>query len=68
MGAKRIKEGEGKHTLVGYSYKGYEFYSCGYHSPDKCVWWEAVSIETGGVCYHANTKREIMLLIDSDPL
>lgn len=57
--AKRI-------SLGRYIYRGYEIYNCGYHHPDHCVWWEACKIGSGNADYHANTKREIMEMIDED--
>ena len=49
-----------------YKYKGYRISNCGYYHPDHCIWWEAVNIETGCADYHANTKREIIDLIDNE--
>lgn len=59
MGATKISNGV-------YKYKGYEIHNYGYYHPDHCIWWEAVNIETGCADYHANTKKEIMEMIDSD--
>lgn len=55
--AKRLKNGH-------YLYKNYELFNCGYHHPDHCIWWEAINIETDVADYHANTKQELMDLID----
>lgn len=49
----------------GYLYKGYEIINHGYYPPDKCVWWEAVNLNTGCADFHANTKRDIINSIDS---
>lgn len=49
-----------------YLYKNYHIYNCGYHIPDHCVWWEAVNLDTGCADYHANTKKELMKLIDEE--
>ncbi|MCM1298217.1 MAG: hypothetical protein NC203_00450 [Firmicutes bacterium] len=57
--AKRIRCGR-------YEYRGYRLYNCGYYCPDHCVWWEAVNPTTGCADYHANTKKEIMDMIDDD--
>lgn len=59
MGAKKISTGV-------YEYKGYRIAYQGYHAPDKCVWWEAVNEETGCADYHAQTKKEIMNMIDKE--
>lgn len=48
----------------GYLYKDYEITNHGYYPPDKCVWWEAVNLKTGNADFHANTKRDIIHLID----
>lgn len=64
---KRIKQGEGNWIgCSGYLYMGYEIYNVGYHAPDRCIWWEAVNIETGCADYHATTKRQIKKMIDED--
>lgn len=47
-----------------YEYKGYRVSNCGYHLPDHCVWWEAVSVENGCADFHATTKKGIQKLID----
>lgn len=57
MNAKKIHKGK-------YLYKGYEIYNYGYCPPDKCIWWEATNIKTGCADYHANTKKEIIRMID----
>lgn len=59
MGATKI------HTGV-YEYKGYRIYNYGYYHPDHCIWWEAVNPDTGCADYHANTKKDIMQMIDKD--
>lgn len=61
---KKIKHG--KNISSGYLYKGYKIRNHGYYPPDKCIWWEAVNIETGCADYHAHTKREIKKLIDEN--
>ena len=58
MGATKISKGV-------YEYKGHRISNCGYHHPDHCVWWEAVDLKTGCADYHANTKKELMELIDN---
>ena len=55
--AKRIGNGH-------YLYKNYELANLGYHHPDHCIWWEATNLETDCADYHANTKQELMDLID----
>jgi hypothetical protein len=55
----------GKHIYKGYLYKGYEIRNHGYYPPDKCIWWEAINIETGCADHHAHTKRDIKRLIDT---
>ena len=57
MGVTKISKGV-------YDYKGYRISNCGYHAPDKCVWWEAVNYITGCADYHATTKKEIIKMID----
>lgn len=59
MGA--IKVGRGR-----YKYKGYQLFNYAYYHPDHCVWWEATNIETGCADYHANTKKELMDMIDKE--
>ncbi len=59
---------KGKHIYKGYEYKGYEVHCHGYYPPDKCVWWEAIDIKTGGGDVHAKTKKEIKNLIDQQTL
>ncbi len=61
-GMKRITEG--KYISRGYRYLNYEIRNHGYYEPERCVWWEAVNIETGEADFHAHSKREIRLLID----
>ena len=57
MGSKKISTGV-------YEYKGYRITNYGYYAPDRCVWWEAVNEETVCADYHAQTKKEIMAMID----
>lgn len=57
MGATKISNGV-------YLYKGYRISNCGYHHPDHCIWWEAVNEATCCADYHANTKKEIIRMID----
>lgn len=59
MGATKVHKGV-------YEYKGHKISNCGYHHPDHCIWWEAVNNDTGCADYHANTKKEIMNMIDKD--
>jgi hypothetical protein len=56
---KKVRNGK-------YEYKGLEIINHGYYSPERCVWWEAVNVETGCADYHAHSKREIKRLIDAD--
>lgn len=58
-GAKKLSKGI-------YEYKGYRIANCGYHHPDHCIWWEAVDKNTGCADYHANTKKELIKMIDDD--
>ena len=51
-----------------YEYRGYIVSNHGYYPPDKCVWWEAVSIETKCADFHATTKKQIKAMIDKDLL
>jgi hypothetical protein len=59
---KRVKNNAG--VVIKYLYKNYEVYNVGYYPPDKCVWWEAVNLETGAADYHATTKKHLKQLID----
>ena len=43
-----------------YEYKNYRIANCGYHVPDKRIWWEAVNMQTGCADYHETTKKEII--------
>ena len=54
----------GKNVYKGYLYKGYEIRNHGYYPPDKAVWWEAVSLESGCADFHEHTKRAIKRAID----
>ena len=58
-GAKKLSKGI-------YEYKGYKVVNCGYHHPNHCIWWEAVNKNTGCADYHANTKKELIKMIDDD--
>lgn len=60
---KRITNG--KFISRGYEYRGYEVRNHGYYPPDKCVWWEAVDVNTGQADFHAHTKSQIKNLIDT---
>lgn len=51
-----------------YEYKGYRLANCGYHHPDHQIWWEAVNLKTDCADYHAQTKKELMQMIDKDEL
>lgn len=61
MRAKRIGSGI-------YEYKGYRLANCGYHRPNHQIWWEAVNLKTDCADYHAQTKKELMQMIDKDEL
>ena len=54
---KKIKSGT-------YIYKSYILQNYGYHDPDKCVWWQAINIDTNCADFHANTKKELIEEID----
>lgn len=61
----RVSDGRAHKLSKGiWLYRGYRLYNYGYYLPDKCVWWEASDAETGNVCAHAHTKRELMAKID----
>ena len=47
-----------------YEYRGYRICNCVYLEPDHCIQWEAVDIKTGCADYHANTKKEIIEMIE----
>ena len=51
-----------------YEYKGYSIFNHGYHSPDKCIVWEATNIQTGCADFHAKTKKHLKELIDNDKI
>lgn len=57
MKAKKVKSGV-------YIYKGYVVQNYGYYPPDKCIWWQAVNVETNCADFHANTKKELLFQID----
>lgn len=59
---KRIKNG--RHIGKGYLYRGYEIVCHGYYPPDKCIWWQAVDIETGCADFHNTTKKALKIEID----
>lgn len=65
MKRKTVAERARKIHRGKYKYKNYILFNYGYYPPDRCVWWEATNIETGCADYHANTKREIMKMIDA---
>lgn len=65
MKRKTVAERARKIHRGKYKYKNYILLNYGYYPPDRCVWWEATNIETGYADYHANTKREIMKMIDA---
>jgi hypothetical protein len=46
------------------TYIGYRLRNHGYYPPDKCIWWEAINIETGEADFHAHTKRDLKRMID----
>lgn len=48
-----------------YEYRGYRLRNCGYNQSDHCIWWEAVNLITDCVAYRANTKKDLIKLIDS---
>ncbi len=54
---KRVDKGK-------YIYKGYLVINHGYYPPDKCVWWEAVNLETKCADHHSTTKKGLKQLID----
>ena len=54
----------GKFISRGYAHLHFEIRNHGYYPPDKCVWWEAININTGEADYHAHRKRDIKQMID----
>ena len=50
--------------IGSYTYKGYHIRNHGYYPPDKCIWWEAVNLETNDADFHAHTKKHIKKMID----
>lgn len=49
-----------------YKYKDWLLVNNGYYPPDKCVWWEAINIETNCADYHAHTKKDLIFLINNE--
>lgn len=60
---KRIVNG--KYIYKGYRYLDWEIHSM-YYSPEDCVYWEAINVNTGEADYHGFSKEEIKYLIDLD--
>lgn len=61
VNAKRLGNGV-------YEYQGYKFANCGHYMSDYKVWWVAVNIRTGYITFFANSKKELMQMIDKDEL
>lgn len=59
--AKRLANGV-------YEYQGYKLANCGHYMSDYKVWWVAVNIKTGYISFFANSKKELMQIIDKDEL
>ena len=38
----------------------YEIRNHGYYPPDRCVWWEAVNLETDEADFHETTKNHLI--------
>jgi hypothetical protein len=51
-------------TMFGSLYKGYRLRNHGYYPPDRCIWWEAINVETEEADFHAHTKRDLKAQID----
>lgn len=51
-----------------YEYQGYKLANCGHYMSDYKVWWVAVNIRTGYITFFANSKKELMQMIDKDEL
>lgn len=51
-----------------YEYQGYKLANCGHYMSDYKVWWVAVNIKTGHISFFANSKKELMQIIDKDEL
>lgn len=61
VNAKRLGNGV-------YEHKGYKLANCGHYMSDYKVWWVAVNIITGYITFFANSKKELMQIIDKDEL
>lgn len=61
VNAKRLANGV-------YEYQGYKLANCGHYMSDYKVWWVAVNIKTGYISFFANSKKELMQIIDKDEL
>lgn len=61
VNAKRLGNGV-------YEYQGYKLANCGHYMSDYKVWWVAVNIRTGYITIFANSKKELMQMIDKDEL
>lgn len=51
-----------------YEYKGYKLANCSHYMSDYKVWWVAANIITGYITFFANSKKELMQIIDKDEL
>lgn len=49
-----------------YRHRGYTITNLGWHPPDKCIWWEAVSDETGCADFRGSTLSGVVTQIDED--
>lgn len=47
-----------------YEYQGYKLANCGHYMSDYKVWWVAVKKGSSKVSYFANSKKELMQMID----
>jgi len=45
-------------------YRGYRLINHGYYPPDKCIWWEAINLETDEADFREHTKRDLKNQID----
>ena len=61
VNAKRLGNGV-------YEYQGYKLANYGHYMSDYKVWWVAVNIRTRYVAFFANSKKELMQMIDKDEL
>ena len=51
-------------TVSSRFYRGYTIWNHGYHTPYKCIWWEAVNNETGNADFHAKRLKDIIPMIN----